>query len=196
MPQAVPSVDLQSFPILAKHVRLDPREGDHTIRGRAICEAVGAALGLPAPLALDQNESYATLSYCGVSNGAAVEYRIRVLGFAFGAGSHKATEYLAISFVGLNAAGEVVGWSEDVQKSTGTKAYWEAVNAGKPPPPPKKGSLRDCALLTFVSERAPIEITPAIRALVAELAPAEGAPPAKTQPSAKKSAPKKPATKR
>ncbi len=198
----VPIVDLSQFPITARHVRLEADEGNHTIRQRAICQAVGAALELPRAIAVDANVNYATLNTIGGSSDAETAgYRIQVLGFGFGQGSKKTTEYLAISYVGVDASGNLVEWSEDVQRFTGTQAYWDAVNAGLPPPAPKKGALRDAALLTFVDESGEaVSITPALRALVAKVAPATEAvsPTKKTagQPAKKAPAKKAPAKNR
>jgi hypothetical protein len=195
----VPTVDLAAFPIVAPHTRLEPNEGEHTIRERSVCRAVSSALGLSGPLSVDANASYASLSLCGSSSDdEPVEHRIRVLGFIFGTGRRKETEYLGVSMVSLNAKKEIIAWSEDVQKLKGTPAYWAAVHAGKPPPPPKRGSLRDAGRLTFVVDGAPTEITPQIRELVAKLAPESpeasgktaGKTPAK-KTSAKKAPPKK-----
>lgn len=190
-----PVVDLSQFPVSARHVRLEADEGNHTIRERAICQAVGAALGLPPSVSVDANENYATLNTIGGSGDTeTVAYRIRVLGFGFGQGSKKEVEYLAISYVGVDASDTVVEWSEDVQRFTGTEAHWQAVSAGLPLPPPKKGALRDAALLTFIEGGQAMSITSELRALVAKLAPpTEAVPPAKksARKAGKKAAAKK-----
>lgn len=184
--------DFSHFPIVVPHQPL-PDEADHSTRSRILCEAVAGALKLPAPLALDADESYATTSYCGTGNdGPVAEYCIRVLGFAFGKNAKKNTEYLGVSFLTRDAKGNVVGWSEDLHRLEGGREYWKAVNTGAEPPKAKK-SAKDCALLTFVKvsgeERTATPITPAIRALVAKVAP-----PAETAEEVKKTE-KKPAKK-
>lgn len=174
------SFDLSPFSIVARYLPLDD-EPSHMTLERVLCEAVAGALHLPAPLTLDAHAKYATTSYCGTaSEDPIVELRIRVLGFAFGQGSKKTTEYLGVSFVTLDAQGKVVGWSEDLHKindsgaGTNSGDYWRAVNANKVPPKPK-ARAKDCALLTFVTvkgeEKSVAPITDAIRALVAEVAP-------------------------
>ena len=169
-----PLVDHAAFPIRARHVVVK-NQGEHVARQRAICKAVAKALSLPAGVAVSAETSYATLSTCGTSiDGPCVEYRVRINGFAFGLGSKKTTEYLAASFVGMNAAGEVVVCSEDLQADRRTPAYWKAVNAGLPPPKPPKPNPRLCALLTFVDakdEDEAVRITAKIRSLVAAVAP-------------------------
>lgn len=186
------SFDLSVFPVVMPHTPL-PGEADHTTRGRSICEAAAAALQLPAGLALDDHENYATTSACGAGvDSPVVEYRLRVLGVANGQNAKKNVEYLGVSYVALDAAGKVVGFSGDLHAMEGGNAYWRAVNAGAEPPKPKKRP-RDCGLLTFVRGpgRAPMAITPELRALIAKVAPPdpsiEGAlkKPAAKQASAK-----------
>ncbi len=156
-----------------------------------ICEAVAKALSLPAGVGLSADASYATLSTCGSGGeGPCIGYRMRVNGFAFGLGSKKTTEYLALSFYGSNAAGEVLLWSEDLQAFRGTPSYWKAVNAGLPPPKLPKPNPRLCALLTFVdTDEEPVPITAELRALVAAVAPPVADLPKKS--AAKKAPPKK-----
>jgi hypothetical protein len=192
--------DFSHFPIVVPHQPL-PDEADHTTRSRILCEAVAGALKLPATLALDANESYATTSYCGTGNdGPVAEYCIRVLGFGFGKNAKKNTEYLAVSFLTRDAQGNVVGWSEDLHRLEGGREFWKAVNTGAALPKSKK-SAKDCALLPFVKvagdERPATPITAAIRALVAKVAPpsetAEEVEKVEKKPAAKSK--KKPAKK-
>ena len=193
----IPTVDLAAFPIIVPHVPI-PDEGEHTARDLAVCRAVGAALALPSAITLDGHANYAALEICKASGtGPAVEYRVRVLGFAFGKGSKKDVEYLGVSLVCLDANKQIVAWTEDVQSFEGTPAFWAAVHAGKPPPPPKKASLKNCGLLTFVTDEKPIAITAEIRALVSALVPAGTEQPADAvKKAAAKKAAKKPAAKK
>jgi hypothetical protein len=173
--QDSPLVDLADFPITALHAGA-PDDGPHTIRGDAICRAVEAALKLPSSVGLSPHAQYASLRYCSAGGPGATEYRIRINGFAFGEGSKKALEYLAISVLGLRGE-DIVAWSEDVQKPGDSAKDWEAFHAGKYPgrtsPPPKKGSPKGCGRLSFVgADGTPIRITPELRALVAAKAKA------------------------
>jgi hypothetical protein len=165
-----PAVDLSAFAIRALHTPR-PAEPDHVARNRVICEAVAAALGLPAGLTLDAAVNYATLSYGGgAAATSAVEYRVRVLGFAFGKGAKKHLEYLGVSLVGLGRDGAIVGWSEDIQAIGDGQREWRAEQQGLAPPPPRSNP-RDCGLLCFVSGQTPAPLTDEVRALVARHAP-------------------------
>lgn len=159
--------DLSPFPVVLPNKAL-PGEADHTTRARLVCEGAAQALQLKAPLALDAFKNYASTSYCGTGeNGPEAEYRVRVLGIGNGLNAKKNIEYLAVSFLALDAQGNVVGWSEDLHKLEGGREFWRAVNKGLEPPKAKK-SAKDCALLTFVTgpERTPVTVTPELRALV------------------------------
>jgi hypothetical protein len=190
-----PTVDLSSFSIRAPYAVL-PGEPGHETRARIICSAVGASLGLPAGIALDSHQNYATLAFCSGSFAEKpVEIRARVLGFTFGKGAKKDKEYLALSFVALDKGGVVVGWSEDIRFVGDGHREWAAQEAGLPPPPPKSNP-RDCAKLSFVAGDVVTPITPALRALVAKVAPATAAKKVEPKAAAKKPAAKKPAAKK
>lgn len=181
------SFDLSIFPSAVPH---QPRAGeaDHETRGRCLCEAAAAALQLPEGLALDDRANYANPSSCSAGvDSPVVEYRLRVLGVANGQNAKKNVEYLGVSYVALDAAGKVVGYSGDLHALEGGNAYWRAVNAGAEPPKPKKRP-KDCGLLTFVSgaERTPLAITPELRALIAKVAPPQAPAPEKPKKAAKK----------
>lgn len=181
---AGPLVDLALFPIVA--TAAPGNDPTHVARSRAICQAATRALSLPAGVALDASADYATLAYCMGADGRAEDeksYRLRINGFMPGKGKKKDREYVSMSFVALDAANQVIGWSEDLRFVGDGAAEARAAAAGKPPPAPKT-SPKDCALLSIVDATGtPTPITPAFRALVAALAPA--APAAKKKTASK-----------
>lgn len=176
------SFDLGSLPI-ARSLPASRGNVHHEDLARALCEGAAEALQLPAGLALGARANYACTSCCSLSSDRApVSIRMRVLGIRPGKNAKKKFDYLGVSFVALDAAGGVVLWSEDLHAMTDSgpsaREYWEAVNAGREPPKPKRRAA-DCALLSFVTvdggRRVLAPITEEIRALVDRVAP----PPAK-----------------
>ncbi|MFO0625176.1 MAG: hypothetical protein U0325_06115 [Polyangiales bacterium] len=147
--------DLASLPIALPldRVRGEP---DHAVLQRALCAGAEGLLRLPAGLAVDAAANYATTACCGLGSDApAVSIRMRVLGIRPGKNAKKKFEYLGVSFVGLDAAGRVVLWSEDLFAFTdggpSARDYWAAVDAGRELPPKAKRRAADCALLSFVT---------------------------------------------
>lgn len=185
--------DLSLFPVVMPYRPL-PGEAPHMTRARTLCDAAASVLSLPPGVSLDEFEGYATGRYCALGDLEPAEVRLRVVGIVNGQNAKKNREYLGISYVALDAAGKVVGWSEDLHAMgrndhQSARAYWTAVNAGEDPPKPKKRA-DDCGRLSFVEgegdDLTVTAITPAIRALVARAVAAMPAAPAATTAPAKK----------
>lgn len=186
--------DLSLFPVVMPYCP-QPGEAPHMTRARTLCDAAASVLQLPPGVALDEFEGYATGRYCALGDLEPAEIRLRVVGIVNGQNAKKNREYLGISYVALDAAGKVVGWSEDVHAMgrndhQSARTYWTAVNAGEDPPKPKRRA-EDCGRLSFVEGEGDnltmAPITPTIRALVAravEAMPAQPAAPPK-KPKAK-----------
>lgn len=166
--------DLTAFPLVMPY---RPRDGEasHMTRARTLCEAAASGLDLPPGVALDEYENYANGRYCCLGDDAPAEYRVRLVGIVNGQNAKKNKEYLGVSYVALDAAGKVLGWSEDLHAMgrndhASARAYWTAVNAGQDPPKPK-ASAKDCARLTFVEgegdDLTVLPVTPDLRARVA-----------------------------
>ncbi len=175
--------DLSRFPAVVPYRPL-PDEASHMTRARTFCEAAASLVELPPGVGLDEFEGYATGRFCALGDVEPAEIRLRVVGIANGQNAKKNREYLGISYVALDAAGKVVGWSED-HHSMGrndherARAYWTAVNADADPPKPK-ARAQDCGLLSFVEGEGDdvrgTAITPEIRAAVARAVAAMPAP--------------------
>lgn len=186
--------DLSPFPAIVPYRPL-PDEASHMTRARTLCEAAASLVQLPQGVGLDEFEGYATGRFCALGDVEPAEFRLRVVGIVNGQNAKKNREYLGVSYVALDAAGKVVGWSEDLHAMgrndhESARAYWTAVNADADPPKPKTRA-QDCGMLSFVEgegeEVAVTAITPEIRAAVdraVDAMPPRPAAPAKT-PKAK-----------
>lgn len=166
--------DLSPYPAVVPYRPL-PDEASHMTRARTLCEAAASLVQLPKGVGLDEFEGYATGRYCALGDDEPAEFRLRVVGIVNGQNAKKNREYLGVSYVALDAAGKVVGWSEDLHSMgrndhPSARAYWTAVNADVDPPKPKTRA-QDCGMLSFVEgegdDVAVTPITPEIRAAVA-----------------------------
>lgn len=177
--------DLSAFPLVMAY---RPRDGEasHMTRARTLCEAAASGLDLPTGVSLDEFENYATGRFCCLGDDEPAEYRVRLVGVVNGQNAKKSKEYLGVSYVALDAAGKVVGWSEDLHAMGrndhgGARAYWTAVNAGQDPPKPKTRA-QDCGLLTFVEgEGDDLTVLPLTADLRARVARAVEAMPPRTK---------------
>ncbi len=180
--------DLSPYPAVVPYRPL-PDEAPHMTRARTLCEAAASLVELPPGVGLDEFEGYATGRFCALGDVEPAEIRLRVVGIANGQNAKKNREYLGISYVALDAAGKVVGWSEDHHAMgrndhASARAYWTAVNADAAPPKPKTRA-QDCGILSFVEgegdDVAVTAITPEIRAAVARAV--EAMPPLTVAPA-------------
>ncbi len=130
--------DLSPFPAIVPYRPL-PDEAPHMTRARTLCEAAASLVRLPKGVGLDEFEGYATGRFCALGDVEPAEIRLRVVGIVNGQNAKKFNlEYLGVSYVALDAAGKVVGWSENHHAMgrndhASARAFWTAVNADAAP---------------------------------------------------------------